>query len=36
MHGVVRMVEGPRHNIKVTVPEDMVFAAALLAVREGA
>ncbi len=33
--GVVRMVEGPRHNIKVTVPEDMVFAAALLAVREG-
>ncbi len=34
--GVVRMVEGPRHNIKVTVPEDLVFAAALLAVREGA
>ena len=34
--GVVRMVEGPRHNIKVTAPEDLVFAAALLAVREGA
>lgn len=36
MGGVVRMVEGPRHNIKVTVPEDLVFAAALLAAREGA
>jgi 2-C-methyl-D-erythritol 4-phosphate cytidylyltransferase len=34
--GVVRMVEGPRHNIKVTVPEDLVFAAALLAAGEGA
>ena len=33
--GVVRMVEGPRHNIKVTVPEDLVFAAAVLAAREG-
>jgi 2-C-methyl-D-erythritol 4-phosphate cytidylyltransferase len=33
--GVVRMVEGPRHNIKVTVPEDLVFAEALLAAREG-
>lgn len=33
--GVVRMVEGPRHNIKVTVPEDLVFASALLATREG-
>lgn len=33
--GVVRMVEGPRHNIKVTVPEDLVFAAAVLAARKG-
>ena len=33
--GVIRMVEGPRHNIKVTVPEDLLFAAAVLAAREG-
>lgn len=34
--GLVRMLEGPPYNIKVTVPEDLVFAAAMLAAREGA
>ena len=34
--GVVAMLEGPRWNIKVTVPEDLVVLSALLAEREKA
>jgi 2-C-methyl-D-erythritol 4-phosphate cytidylyltransferase len=33
--GVVGMIEGPRWNIKVTVPEDLVVVEALLQAREG-
>lgn len=31
--GVVVLVEGPRDNIKITMPEDIVFAEAVLAAR---
>jgi 2-C-methyl-D-erythritol 4-phosphate cytidylyltransferase len=34
--GVVGMLEGPRWNIKVTVPEDLVVVEALMRVHEGA
>lgn len=33
--GVVRMIEGPRDNIKVTVAEDLEIVAAVLGQREG-
>ncbi len=33
--GRIRMVEGPRDNIKITVPSDLVLAEAVLATREG-
>jgi 2-C-methyl-D-erythritol 4-phosphate cytidylyltransferase len=32
----VEIVEGEKTNIKLTSPEDLVFAEAILAVREGA
>jgi 2-C-methyl-D-erythritol 4-phosphate cytidylyltransferase len=34
--GRVEIVEGEKTNIKLTSPEDLVFAEAILAVREGA
>lgn len=34
--GTVLMVEGPRSNLKVTVPEDLAMLEALLLAREGA
>jgi 2-C-methyl-D-erythritol 4-phosphate cytidylyltransferase len=34
--GVVRVVEGERTNIKLTTPEDLIFAEAILRAREGA
>lgn len=33
--GRVRMIEGPRTNVKVTVPEDVVMIEAILSAREG-
>lgn len=33
--GIVLMLEGPRWNLKVTVPDDLVVLEALLAAREG-
>lgn len=33
--GTVLMIEGPRSNLKVTVPEDLAILAALLEAREG-
>ena len=34
--GCVEVVAGEKTNIKLTSPEDLVFAEAILAVREGA